>query len=149
MKTLMSVVTLLCFIVVPTFAQEAKSAKTEAKPEGKWHGYLVDAMCARTMVKKGNPMERAAKHSRDCALEEECAASGYGLLYDGKYYKFDDAGDQKAKDAIEKSSTEKGMMVDVSGKMEGDKIIVASLSEMKMDSKEMGKKLDTKSMKKK
>lgn len=144
-----TVLTLFCFIVAPGFAQEAKSVKKEGKTEGKWHGYVVDAMCAKTMVKKGNPMERAAKHTRDCALEDECASSGYGLFYGGKYYKFDDQGDKKAKDVLEKSSTEKGLMVDVTGKMDGDKITVASISEMKMDSKEMGKKMNSMPMEKK
>lgn len=149
MKRFIAMVTVLCFAAMPAFAQGAKSAKKEEKTEGKWHGYIVDAMCARTMVKKGNPMERAAKHTRDCALEDECASSGYGLLYDGKYYKFDEAGDKKAKDVIEKSSTEKGMMVDVTGKMEGDRIMVASIAEMKMDGKEMMKQMNSKQMEKK
>lgn len=149
MKQLMSMLVLLYFVVAPVFAQDAKPEKTEGKNVGKWHGYVVDAMCAKTMVKKSNPMERAAKHTTDCALEESCASSGYGLFYDGKYYKFDDEGDKKAKDVIEKSTTEKGLMVDVTGKMEGDKIMVASIAEMKMDGKEMNKKMDSKPMEKK
>lgn len=149
MKKLISMLILICLIAVPAFAQNAKPAKKEGKTEGKWHGYVVDAMCAKTMLKKNNPMERAAKHTRDCALEESCASSGYGLFHDGKYYKFDDEGDKKAKDVIENSTTEKGMMVDVTGQMEGDKIIVASIAEMKMDGKEMGKKMDSKQAEKK
>jgi hypothetical protein len=94
-------------------------------------------------------MERAAKHTKECALEEGCAASGFGLFYDGKYYKFDEAGDKMAKAAIEKSTLEKGLMFDVTGKMEDEKIMVASLTEMKMDKMEMGKKMDSKKMEKK
>lgn len=149
MKKFMSMLVLLCLVAAPGFAQGAKPEKAAGKNVSKWHGYVVDAMCAKTMAKKDNPMERAAKHTRDCALEESCASTGYGLFYDGKYYKFDDEGDKKAKDLIEKSSTEKGLMVDVTGKMDGDKIEVASISEMKMDSKEMNKKMDSKSMEKK
>ncbi len=123
MKKFMSMLVLLCFVAAPGFAQGAKPEKAAGKDVSKWHGYVVDAMCAKAMAKKDNPMERAAKHTRDCALEESCASTGYGLFYDGKYYKFDDEGDKKAKDVIEKSSTEKGLMVDVTGTMEGDKIL--------------------------
>lgn len=149
MKTLIVALLLTSFVAVPAFGQDAmdekkeepKAAKKEvAKEEGKWHGYVVDAMCAKNMLKKGNAMEKAAKHTRDCALEEACAESGYGLFHDSKYYKFDEAGDKMAKEAIEKSTAEKNLMFDVTGKMEGDRIMVASLSEMKMDNMEMGKK---------
>ncbi len=149
MKKFVSVLFLACFVAAMGIAQDAKpaTAKMGIKSEGKWHGYVVDAMCAKGMMKKDNAMEKAAKHTKECALEEGCAASGFGLFSNGKYYKFDESGDKKAKDVIEKSSTEKGLMVDVTGKMEGDKIMVASIAEMKMDSKEMGKKaVETKKM---
>jgi hypothetical protein len=41
------------------------------------------------------------------------------------------------------------MMVDVTGKMEGDRIMVASIAEMKMDGKEMMKQMNSKQMEKK
>ena len=140
MNRFISILTLVCFVAVFGLAQEVKTEKKELKDEGKWHGYVVDAMCAKSMLKKGNAMEKAAKHTKECALEEACAASGFGLFYDGKYYKFDESGDKMAKAAIEKSALEKGLMYDVTGTMEGDKIMVASLSEMKMEKMEMGKK---------
>jgi hypothetical protein len=153
-KRFISVLALACFVAVFSLAQdsdvEKKAEKKEVmKSEGKWHGYVVDAMCAKGMMKKDNPMERAAKHTKECALEEGCAASGFGLFYDGKYYKFDEAGDKMAKAAIEKSTLEKGLMFDVTGNMKDEKIMVASLSEMKMDKMEMGKKMDSKKMEKK
>jgi hypothetical protein len=154
MKRFISVLALVCFVAVFGFAQDANTEKKEEKKEamkseGKWHGYVVDAMCAKGMMKKDNPMEKAAKHTKECALEEGCAASGFGLFYDGKYYKFDEAGDKMAKAAIEKSTHEKGLMFDVTGKMEGEKITVASLSEMKVEKMEMGRKMDSKKMEKK
>ena len=154
MKRFISITALACFVAAFGFAQDVKTEKKEEKKEataseGKWHGYVVDAMCAKGILKKDNVMERAAKHTRECALEEACASSGYGLFHDGKYYKFDEAGDKMAKTAFEKSSKEKDMMFDVNGQMEGDKIMVASLSEMKMGKMEMGKKMDSKKMEKK
>jgi hypothetical protein len=149
MKRFISVLALACFVAAFSLAQDSDIEKKEEKKEvmkseGKWHGYVVDAMCAKGMMKKGNPTEKAAKHTKECALEEGCAASGFGLFYDGKYYKFDESGDKMAKDAIEKSTLEKGLMFDVTGKMEGDKIMVASISEMKMDKMEMEKKTEKK-----
>jgi hypothetical protein len=94
-------------------------------------GYVVDAMCAQGMLKKSDPMAKAAAHTKSCALEDDCAASGFGVFSDGKYYKFDEKGDTMAKDLIEKTSTEKGIMVDVTGSMKGDRLVVASVTEHK------------------
>ena len=150
MKRFISVLVLFCCVTVLGFAQDAKTGKKEemktekkemANGKDKWHGYVVDAMCAKTILKKDNIMERAAKHTKDCALEDACASTGYGLFFENKYYKFDEAGDKMAKDAIETSTKVRDLMFDVTGKMDGDKIMVASLSEMKMDKMEMGKKV--------
>lgn len=153
MKQFIAVLVLACFAVAAGAAQDGKpvTAKMGVKSEeGKWHGYVVDAMCAKNMMKKDNAMEKAAKHTKECALNEDCAASGFGVFSGGKYYEFDDSGDKMAKEMIEKSSTEKGLMADVTGKMEGDKITVASIAEMKMEKMEMGKKkMDSKMMEKK
>ena len=152
MKKFISVLVLACFVAGVGIAQDTKpaTAKMGAKSEGKWHGYVVDAMCAKGMMKKEDPMSKAATHTKECALNEDCAASGFGVFSGGKYYEFDESGDKMAKEMIEKSATEKGLMADVTGKMEGDKIMVASIAEMKMDKMEMGKKkMDSKMMEKK
>jgi hypothetical protein len=137
----LAVVALLCVSMVG-FAQDKKSeVKKEAKAEvTKLHGYVVDQMCAKGMAKKGNPMERAAKHTKECALEEACAASGFGLFYgDNKWVKFDENGDKLAKAMFEKSKKDKDFMVDVTGEAKGDRFAVASLTESMMSSDEMKK----------
>jgi hypothetical protein len=149
MKRFISVVALACFAAVIGFAQDSDNDAKPKPMEGTWHGYIVDAMCAKGIMKKSDPMERAAKHTKECALMSDCAASGFGLFHDGTYYKFDEAGDKMAKSAIEKSKRASGLMFDVSGSMEGDRITVASISEMKMDKMEMGKKMDSKRIEKK
>jgi hypothetical protein len=127
---------------------EKPEEKVERKVEGKemsWHGYVVDAMCAQNMLKRGNAMEKAAKHTRGCALEEGCAASGFGVFdMDGTWHAFDDEGDKKAQALLENSKTEKGIMVDVKGTQDGDNIVVASITESHMSKKEMMKKADSK-----
>jgi len=118
---------LLIAFTLPGLAQDDKAAgKVEVK------GYIVDAMCAKGMAKKDKPMEAAAKHTKECALEEGCAASGFGVFSDGKWYKFDEKGDALALELIKSSKTEKGMMVEVEGEMKGDVLAVAEIEEEPM-----------------
>jgi len=123
-------------------AKKKAIVKADAK-ETSLHGYVIDAMCAKGMARKENVMEAAAKHTKKCALEEACAESGYGVFSDGKWYKFDEKGDVMAKELIQNTKTEKGIMVMVSGTMEADKLVLASISEHKMDK---GKKMEKKQM---
>lgn len=131
----------LLMLATAAFAQEKKAEARQAEAKAKattLHGYVVDQMCAKNMAKKSNPMELAAKHTKECALEEACAASGYGIFYEnGKWVKFDDNGDKLAKAMIEKTKKEKDIMADVTGEMQGDRFVVASLVESKMKSEEM------------
>jgi len=134
MRRIISCIVLSTAIVVVGFGQDAKKSEKTTM-----HGYVVDAMCAKGMAKKDNPMEAAAKHTKACALEEGCAASGFGLFSDGKWHKFDETGDKAAKELIEGSKTEKGMMIEVTGELKGDVLAVASITEHKMEEKKMEK----------
>ena len=135
---LMAVVTLALCVTVLGLAQSVKkelkkAVAAESKPQAvTMQGYVVDAMCAKGMAGKETTMKKAAGHTKDCALEKECAASGYGLFSDGKWYKFDAAGDKLAKDMIEKSSREKGLAFEVAGTMSGDILAVTLLKEAKL-----------------
>ena len=93
-------------------------------------GYVVDQMCAKTLAKKENVMEKAAGHTKKCALEEGCAESGYGLFSDGKYYTFDEKGSARAKEMIEASKREKELMFEASGSVKGDMLTVKTLKEI-------------------
>jgi hypothetical protein len=139
MKKAVSLLVSLMVVAAIGLAQEKKIEEKKegavVKEEGKtvtMKGYVVDAMCAKGIAKKENKMEKAAAHTKECALEESCSATGYGLFSEGKWFKFDDAGDTKAKEMIEKSKVEKGLAFEVTGKMEGDKFAVASMKETKM-----------------
>src|SRR5882757_2426512 len=82
-----------------------------------WSGTLVDVMC------KGKDL---AGHTTKCAVS--CAKSGYGLvLSDGKFVKFDEAGNAKALAALKSTSKEKDLKAKVSGAMDGDTITVNSI----------------------
>src|SRR4029453_17840645 len=78
-------------------------------------GYVIDKACAGNAAKKPDAMAAAAGHSKKCALMDNCAASGYGVYSDGKYYEFDDKGNELAKALIGKSGKEKGIKVSVEG----------------------------------
>jgi hypothetical protein len=100
----------LAVLALPAFA-ETKSYENVS---------LVDTNCLNKV--KDNP----DAHTRACALK--CAGSGYGVLADGKYVKFDAAGNEKAKAALEASSAKDKLRVNVSGELEGDTLKVAALT---------------------
>jgi hypothetical protein len=142
MRTIGSFIALAFLVASVAVAQDAKKEVTpQVEPLSmSMHGYIVDAMCAKGMAKKDNPMEAAAKHTKSCALEEGCAASGFGVFSEGKYYKFDEAGDKMTKELIEKSKTEKGLMAEVTGQMKDDKFAVTSVKEHMMEDMKMEEK---------
>jgi hypothetical protein len=80
-------------------------------------GTLVDVMC------KGKDL---ASHTRQCAIG--CAKGGYGLvLADGKFYKFNEAGNVKALAALKASSKEKDLKAKVTGSLDGEVIQVETV----------------------
>jgi len=82
-----------------------------------WNGTLVDVMC------KGKDL---ASHSTKCAVS--CAKGGYGLvLSDGKFVKFDEAGNAKALTTLKSTSKEKDLKAKVSGTLDGDTVKVESI----------------------
>jgi hypothetical protein len=74
-------------------------------------------------------MEKAAAHTKECALMDDCAASGYGIFSGGKYYKFDTKGSATAKALIEKSKRTKGLYFTAVGKLDEGTLTLASLVE--------------------
>ncbi len=97
------------------------------------YGYLVDDACGSKMskldVKKAE--EKAKGHTKDCALQDACKASGYGLIIKGKFVKFDENGNKLASEYFDKTKKEKDFWVDVKGSMEGNTIKVESINEVK------------------
>jgi hypothetical protein len=123
----------LLFTALSVNAQ-AKMEKKEAMGEKSFKGYLADKMCGSGFTKSGDAKTAAAKakkHTKDCALEENCAASGYGLIIGGKFHKFNDAGDKLAMDYLHKTKRENNLLVQVKGTMDGDNIDVVSLADAK------------------
>jgi hypothetical protein len=65
-------------------------------------GTLIDVMCGSGVKSQAD----ADAHTRECGLMDHCAASGYGIVIDGKFHKLDAEGSKQAA-AIFKSSTKK------------------------------------------
>src|SRR4051794_16958998 len=72
-------------------------------------GVLIDKMCADKMAKKDDPQKAASEHKVACA--KKCADSGYGVMADGKFQKFDDAGNKLAKEYLDKKDAKTDVTV--------------------------------------
>ncbi len=83
-----------------------------------WNGTLVDVMCKN---------QDLAGHTTKCAIS--CSKSGYGLvLADGKFVKFDEAGNAKALACLEGYQQRKGVeKAKVSGTLDGETVQVQSV----------------------
>lgn len=55
-------------------------------------GTLVDVMCSSDVKTQAD----ADNHTRECALMDACVASGYGIVIDGVFHKFDAEGSKQA-----------------------------------------------------
>ena len=80
-------------------------------------GTVVDIMC------RGKDL---AGHTRECAVT--CAKSGYGLVTaDGKFLKFDEAGNARTLTALKKLTREKDLKAKVTGSVAGEVLKVESI----------------------
>ena len=92
-------------------------------------GHIVDKACSARFASKDNPDEASAAHTKNCALMEGCAKSGYGIFSDGSYVEFDADGAAMAKAAFQKSTKASGAVFTVVGKMMDGKLKVESITE--------------------
>lgn len=133
MKSLIVFAFLTAFMYMTSAAQDEKMIT----------GYLVDKMCASGMVKNSPAvaMEKAAKHTRSCAMEKDCAAAGYGVVTDdGKWTKFDAKGNDLAADFLKHTKQKDHLLVSVTGTTKGDVFAVNSLKGAKPAQKKEMKK---------
>ena len=80
-------------------------------------GTVVDTMC------RGKDL---ASHTRECAVT--CSKSGYGLVTaDGKFLKFNEAGNARAFSLLKKLTKDKDLKAKVSGTLAGDVLNVETI----------------------
>jgi hypothetical protein len=116
MKIYFALLALVLAIPAAVFAHTEPIDKT---------GVLMDVMCS-----KGATQESAAKHTRECGLMKHCVASGYGIVVDGVFHKFDAEGNKKAEAIFRSTKKADNITVRVVGTLqhEGD-ITVDTLTE--------------------
>ena len=93
-------------------------------------GNIVDKQCSARVAKAADVSAASAAHKKGCALSDGCAASGYGVFADGKYYEFDDKGNEMAKAKLVASKKEAGAKFKVDGKLADNKLKVTSITEL-------------------
>jgi hypothetical protein len=80
-------------------------------------GTVVDFMC------RGKDL---ASHTRECSLS--CAKSGFGMVTaEGKFLKFDEAGNARTLYLLKKASKEKDLKAKVTGTLDGDLLKVQTI----------------------
>ena len=129
MKKVFIAFLLMVFIITLISAQNKNTMKGLSNDSRSLVGYLVDRNCAKGMVmddiKKSDA--KAAKHTKDCCLDDACKAYGFGIVTGGKFYKFDDAGDKKAVEYLNASKKEDNIKVEVMGRIDGNTLKVESM----------------------
>jgi len=123
-----------------------KSEKSEMSGSHNMTGYMLDKACGTKMAKldETKAMDKAKGHTKDCALNDACKSSGYGLMMKGKFVTFDEKGNKLASEYFDKTKKEKGFWVDVKGTMDGDVIKVESIKDVQMKVKKMEPKKEEK-----
>jgi hypothetical protein len=99
-------------------------------------GYLMDKACSDMgMGMDGSDVVNAPwDHTKMCLTAEPCKASGYGVsVKEGSgpeytFIKFDSEGDELAWDEIENTSKEKDFEIEVEGVLDGDILVVSSIT---------------------
>ncbi|MDP9267983.1 MAG: hypothetical protein M3P27_06605 [Acidobacteriota bacterium] len=90
-------------------------------------GFLVDVACVTERVDELQTL--GIKHTRKCLQMPACDKSGFALLTaENKVIRFDDAGNQQARKLIEGAERERDFRVKVSGRLDGDTIVVRKLT---------------------
>ena len=86
-------------------------------------GYVLPVGCKSSRETKS----AAEAHTTKCALELECVVTGYGLFVDGKFFEFDDEGDQTALKYFRETKKSGDHLVSVAGDFSGAEVRVTSL----------------------
>ena len=138
MKKVFIAFLLMVFIITLISAQNKKTMKGLSNDSRSLVGYLVDRNCAKGMVmddvKKSDA--KAAKHTKECSLDDACKVNGFGIITGGKFYKFDDAGDKKAVDYLNATKKEDNIKVEVVGRIDDNTMKVESIKDFKTKGKE-------------
>ena len=93
-------------------------------------GVLMDAACGARVAPN---VEKTAKHTVACALMESCKASGFGLVLEGRFLKFDPAGDEEAVKLLENAKVRENFRVEVTGEFSETDVKVSAMKAAKRE----------------
>lgn len=93
-------------------------------------GVVMDAACGARVAANA---EKTAKHTVACALMESCKASGFGLILEGRFLKFDPAGDEQALKLLEAAKVRENFRAEVTGEFSEDDVKVSAMKAAKRE----------------
>ncbi len=106
---------LFCVVVITSGSAFAHERKV---------GLLMDATCGKRLA---DSPEEAASHLVSCSLKESCVTAGFGVLIEGKFYKFDKMGDKLALMIFQSTDKKANVRVRVDAHFDKDVISPAIL----------------------
>jgi hypothetical protein len=118
-----------CLVPVLAACHSSTTSASGQTPQASVTGILIDNACGATMMSKTDPEQAAAGHPKSCAMKPDCAASGYAVITGSELIKFDDNGNQLAKDYLAKTDKTDNLKVTVQGNRTGDTIAVTSITD--------------------
>ena len=90
----------------------------------------MDAACGARVAANA---EKTAKHTVACALMESCKASGFGVILEGRFLKFDPEGDEQAVTLLENAKVRENFHVEVTGKFSETEVKVSAMKAAKRE----------------
>ena len=118
----------------PTNADD--DAEKAAKASGKsYTGILVDNHCGDRL----KTAKAAARHPQTCLKKEECAKTGYQVIVGDKHMKFDEKGNELAKEFVASEDFTTRVVVTGDAGDDGKTIRVTSIKAVPQEKDEKGK----------
>ena len=115
----------LTFTAMPTGPNPETGARTETLT-----GHVVDIACIRKYP-RDELLERARRHSRDCALMGHCIESGYGIVRDdGSVAPLDNHATPLVVQAASRSPREQGLRLRVKRRAVDNEMQTRSVDEV-------------------
>lgn len=114
----------------PVTGETAVAAETAATGEAAVASAVIvlkgDIICNNCAnLNKDTVAEFVKTHTKECALKEECAASGYSILADGKLYAFDKDSNANVTEFIQKADSK--LQVVVTAKQVGEELNLVAI----------------------
>jgi hypothetical protein len=92
-------------------------------------GVIADWNCVRPMVRDGRA--NTLKNNRSCSLMKKYDRAAYGLITgDNKFFRLDDAGNNKIRQLLKDTPDKDNLKVVVTGDVQDGAIKVANISEL-------------------